>query len=329
MELSTKVGIPKYPFTLNHSSATLFMGSCFAENVGAKLTEYKFPTLVNPFGVQYNPVSVGQALQRIVSGLPLTEKELSFANGLWYSYQHHSSLSAVSKEECLANINQQIETAHSWLRSAKTLFVTFGTARVYYLKSTGNAVANCHKQPAKLFDNKLLTVNQIIDTWSSLIAVLQEVNPLLKIVFTVSPVRHWKDGAVGNQVSKSTLHVAINSLVEQHTGSAYYFPSYEIMMDELRDYRYYATDMLHPSPLAVDYIWERLVEAMVDKKSVDIMKSVERINLAVKHRPFNAHTTEHQTFIKKTLGQIAELEKQLPNISFSQERSKLEQQVLL
>jgi len=281
------------------------------------------PVMVNPFGVVYNPISVKIVIESIIKEQPFTESDLNFLNGLWFSYKHHSSFSSLQKEECLDLINSNLLKASAFAKKMNYLVVTFGTARVYYLKETSEPVANCHKTPAKEFENQLLGVEEIVNHWSELIDQLIVLRPDLKIIFTVSPVRHWKDGAVGNQLSKSILHVAIHQLVSKYPINAFYFPAYEILMDDLRDYRFYADDMLHPSKFAIEYIWESFRESLLDIKTIALISEVEKILQAVNHRPFNPNTAEHKVFIKKILEKIQKIKTAYPCVDFTKEEAVL------
>lgn len=326
LEFRTKVDVQPFPFSLGYHTPMLFCGSCFTENIGSMMHKWKMPILINPFGVVYNPISVKMVIERILSTQPFEEADLNFRNGLWYSYLHHTSFSSPDKAKCLEMINGEQSNASDFIKKTKGLLVTFGTARVYYLKQNFAPVANCHKIPAKEFENRLLSVDEIVKEWSPLIDKLLKQNPDLKIVFTVSPVRHWKDGAVGNQQSKSILNVAVHELLSLYPSNAFYFPAYEILMDDLRDYRYYADDMLHPSKVAVDYIWERFKESIIDLNSQKLMIDVEKVISAANHRPFNPDTKEHKTFVANTLEQIKRLKQIEPNLDFRQEELKLKQQ---
>jgi hypothetical protein len=279
----------------------------------------KFPVLVNPFGVVYNPISVKLVLDRIFSTTPFTEDDLVHRNGLWFSYLHHTSFSSSQKETCLATINDELNKAISFIKHTKYLLITFGTARVYYLKKDGQPVGNCHKVPAKEFENFLISVDEIFVEWSVLLNKIFTLNKDIKVIFTVSPVRHWKDGAEGNQLSKSILHLAVNELIKIDPDKLFYFPTYEIMMDDLRDYRFYADDMLHPSQQAIEYIWDKFFESTIHEDSIILMKQIEKIMTAVEHRPFNPETPEHSTFIKNTLKQIQKITASNPKINFSEE----------
>lgn len=323
MDFRTTIDAPKFPFSISYETPTLFCGSCFTENIGSILQERKLPVMVNPFGVVYNPISVKIVIESIIKEKLFTESDLNFMNGLWFSYKHHSSFSSPNKEECLDLINSNLIKASAFAKKMNCLVITFGTARVYYLKTTSEPVANCHKTPAKEFENRLLDVTEIVEEWSELIDTLIKANPDLKILFTVSPVRHWKDGAVGNQISKSILHVAIHQLVDKYPNNAYYFPAYEIQMDDLRDYRFYSDDMLHPSKFAIEYIWERFRESLLDIKTIALISEIDKILQAVNHRPFNPNTTEHKAFIKKILEKIQKVNADYPGIDFEKEKAIL------
>ncbi|MCB8963580.1 MAG: GSCFA domain-containing protein [Bacteroidales bacterium] len=327
MKLRTEVEAPKYPFSIGFNTSTLFVGSCFTENVGAIMRENKMPVLVNPFGVVYNPFSIDKSLQSLVENRKYSETDLQFRNGLWFSYDHHTRFSSVSREECLLRINNAVGEGHRFMLGLSNLVVTFGTARVYRLKSSGQVVVNCHKVPAKEFDHQLMSVDEIVAIWSNRIAELLAMNSALRIIFTVSPIRHWKDGAEGNQVSKSTLIVAVHTLVRMFPDNAFYFPSYEIMMDDLRDYRFYDTDMLHPSPMAIEYIWAKFAKSFIDKESEGLIAQIRKIVQAAGHRPFNPATVEHQRFIAQTLTQIAQIMENHSGINFDDEIEKLNSQL--
>jgi hypothetical protein len=325
---TTSVNIDNYPFGIDYLSSTLFLGSCFAESIGNKMLERKFPVLINPFGVVYNPVSVALALKRIISAQPLVEDDLNTYNNLWFSFYHHTSFSSSSQEECLKKINVSLRQANNFWREAKFLAITFGTARVYHHKKMGIPVANCHKIPAREFKHSLLSVSEIVDLWSDLLDGILKVKKDLKIIFTVSPVRHWKDGPVGNQISKSTLVLAVSQLVEKFSMNAFYFPSYEIVMDELRDYRFYADDMLHISSRAIDHIWDKFRATAIATDARRISLKVEEILAAVNHRPFNPKSKDFISFVENTLEKINELKRENPSFSFSHEISVLQEYLL-
>jgi hypothetical protein len=315
----TIVDVKPYPFGLDYSTHTLFIGSCFTENIGGIMSERKFPVLINPFGVVYNPKSVKLVLNRIIEGSPYSESELTHHNGLWLSLDHHTSFSNIDREECISTINFWLKKSYEFWKNTQCLVITFGTARVYYLNKTDLPVANCHKISAKEFTNRLLSVNEIVTEWRNLLHKIIAAKPNVKIIFTVSPIRHWKDGAEGNQISKSTLILAIKQLTDLFPNNAYYFPAYEIMMDDLRDYRYFTDDMLHPTPLAINYIWEKFKNSLIHANAQKFSLEVEKIIQALNHRPFNPNTQEYKRFVEATLNKIDTIIKANPNINFEDE----------
>ncbi len=315
----TKIDIPESKFKLSHSTKAILIGSCFADNIGSRLKTYKFPVEHNPFGVLYNPFSIKTSLEIIMDKKLFTESDLYYYNDQWISFYHYSAFSHHDKTECLRQINERIESAAGFLSKSSYLFVTFGTAWVYQLRETGRIVANCHKLPAKEFKRYLLDHKDIINGYTEFYKKLKEINPGIKIVFTVSPIRHWKDGAEMNQVSKATLILAIYELRKKFP-EMNYFPGYEILMDELRDYRFYSDDMLHLSDVAINYIWNKFVSTYIDVKSGIIINEIEKLNKAINHRPFNINSKSYQEFAKTNLKYIDTLEKKYPLLNFSKER---------
>lgn len=315
----TVVNIRESVQKLDYGTFSLWMGSCFTENIGSRLRDLKFPAEVNPFGVLYNPVSIKNSLEFLIRERRFTESDLHHGNGLWYSFYHHSSFSHADRDTCLKNINEGISRASGVLRKAGFLFITFGTARVYILKETPEIVSNCHKLPHGRFSNVLLDVNEIVDLYTSLINDLKGFNSGLRIVFTISPVRHWKDGATGNQVSKSTLMLAVSELVEAF-GNVTYFPAYEIIMDDLRDYRFYEPDMLHINSQGTGYIWEKFAGCYISPGSEPVLREVGRIRQGLEHRPFNPLSPDYRDFLENLLERMKTIEQSYPMIDFSAER---------
>jgi hypothetical protein len=322
----TIVDVPESRHKIDYDTSSLWIGSCFTENIGLRLQELKFPHALNPFGILYNPASIGNSLSILIKGRNFSPEDLRFGNGLWYSFSHHTSFSHPDRDACSGKINESINDSRTILEKAGLLFVTFGTARVFKLKETGEIVSNCHKFPHTWFDNILLEVDHIIEYWASIIDELAAFNPRLQIVFTLSPVRHWKDGAHGNQVSKSTLLLVISKLQESF-GNVSYFPAYEIVMDELRDYRFYEEDMLHINNQGVNYIWERFSRSFISPSSYPIMKEVRSIRQAIDHRPFNPSAVQYRTFLDKTLERIDAVEKLIPSADFSGEKQFISSQL--
>lgn len=297
MNFQTPIHIDPLPHQITHLKPVLMLGSCFTENIGEKLEYYLFDATINPFGVIYNPLSVKRAILALLNKDMYEEDDLDLYNELWFSFDHYTKYSDPDKKNALAKINQDFLTAKKQLHSAGFLIITFGTAFTYRYKASGNIVCNCHKIPAKEFERFLLSPKSIIKEYSSLIPELLEVNPDLKIIFTVSPVRHLKDGLAENQRSKSTLLLAIHELAGQFPGTVQYFPSYEIMMDDLRDYRFYDEDLVHPNRQGIEYIWERFMEAVVSKEAKEIINELEPLLRDKGHHPLHTSTSAYQKFI--------------------------------
>lgn len=281
MNLQTKVDIPKSTWQIQHTDKVMLLGSCFADEVGQQFVRGGFDALVNPFGTLYNPASIAAILLRCISQNECKEV-FEDKDGTWHSWMHHSRFSAPSKEELQARITTATQTASDFLLTADVLIITFGTSVIYRLTENGMLVANCHKQPDSLFTRQTLTSYDITDQWQMLIQLLQSVNPKLRIIFTVSPIRHKRDGYHINNISKGILLQAIEGLTP--TGLVSYFPSYEIMLDELRDYRFYAEDMIHPSPLAVQYIWERFQDTYFSSTTRDAILKANKEFARSQHR---------------------------------------------
>ncbi|GET27508.1 GSCFA domain-containing protein [Prolixibacter sp. NT017] len=309
----TKIDLPEYKKKLDYREKIVLMGSCFAENIGEKLTSRCFPVDVNPFGILYNPVSVGNSLEILMEQKRFEDEDIFFANGRWNSYHHHSRFSHQDQKICLEEINKRVTFGAEQLSQAGFLFITFGTAWVYENRDARKVVSNCHKQPAKQFHRYRLNVDETVNRWETLLTRLWEMNPGLQVIFTVSPIRHWKDGAHENQISKSVLFLVIETLLNRfEKGRIAYFPSYEIVMDELRDYRFYAPDMIHLSDTAVDYIWERFSDVLITRDSLSIMNRVEKLRRATEHRPFDEHGKDYRLFLDNQLTQADKLMKQYP-----------------
>ena len=315
----TPVEIHPTPRTLSYNTPVMFAGSCFTENIGDRLHALKFLCDINPFGILYNPISIHNGLERLVHDKPFTATDLEHNDHLWFSYHHHGRFSHRDQNICLQNINARLSRSAALLKEARYLFITLGTARVFARKDTGQVVANCHKQPAAIFDHYLLSVDAVVQACTALIDDLSSYNPQLEIVFTVSPIRHWKDGASGNQLSKSILTVAVHQLVEQYKQVAY-FPAYEIVMDELRDYRFYASDMLHLDEVAIDYIWQRFASTYMSEETLEISAQVDKLLKATQHRPEDIESAGYQTFLERQLETIDLLKNKHPFLDLSDER---------
>lgn len=321
MQFRTEVQVPPFDWKISYEDALFLMGSCFVENIGRQLQEFKFRAEVNPFGVLFNPESIRLALLRMMEDREFDSSDLFEQDGVWNSFSLHSSFASLSASDFLEKANSALRRASSSLAKADVLFVTWGTAWVYRLN--GEVVANCHKQPSSLFSREQLSVESIVASYSDLLSKLCERNERLKMVLTVSPIRHWKDGAHGNQLSKSVLLLAADVLVRRFPDKVFYFPSYEIMMDDLRDYRFYASDLLHPGEQAIQYLWERFSECFFSEKAHGLMGEVERVVRAASHRPFNPNSLPHRKFMEQTLAKVALLESEYPFLDLSAERKAL------
>lgn len=266
-----------------YAQKSIWMGSCFTENLGIYFQNHCFNAVINPFGILYNPISVANALTQIQRNYTYTLRDLQHVNGLYFSYDHHGRFSDPNPDVVLANINESIKQTHEMLPNADWLFITLGSAYVFEKIDTETIVANCHKMPGSLFQRRLLSLSEIIFPLSDSIASLLEQNPNLNIVFTISPIRHWRDGAVNNQRSKALLNVAVHQLVQKFENVSY-FPAYEILMDDLRDYRFYDNDMLHPSSVAVDYIRQKFIDTFIDDPTKVILNDIHKLVNARNHK---------------------------------------------
>ena len=317
MQFTTKITIPKSSFPIDYNSKIMSLGSCFAQNIGEKFNYFKFQNIVNPFGIIFNPVSIEKLVNRIVNKIEFTEKDIFFHNDLWHCYEVHSEFSNPNKEDFLIILNQLVESIHNQIKDSTHFIITLGTSWIYRNIENNEIVANCHKVPQKQFTKELLSIETIEVSIQNSIELIQKVNPNCSFIFTVSPVRHIKDGFVENTLSKAHLISAIHNIINCQSSTVNYFPSYEIMMDELRDYRFYAADMLHPNQVAIDYIWERFSESSISDESKNLMQEVDSIQKSLLHRPFNPDSENHQKFLKTLNQKIQTLQNQLPFVNFS------------
>lgn len=321
--MRTGIDILRSDVSISHATRMMLWGSCFSEEIGRKLADHKFRVEVNPFGILYNPFSLSYAIRRVLAGNPFTGSDLIFCNEMFHSLMHHGSFSSPRRADALRLIGERFEKAVTLLPQTDLLLVTFGTAWVYRWKGNGSIVGNCHKLPAHHFDRYRLTVEEITEEWGELITRLKTLNPEMRLLFTVSPVRHWKDGAHENQLSKAILHLAIDRLRERDPQHVVYFPAYEVMMDELRDYRFYDEDMLHPSSLAVDYIWELFSRAFFSEETRRVNEEWASIRKALDHRPLHPDTEAFRLFCRQTVAKLEAFARNHPGISCEEERKKL------
>ncbi len=323
MDFRTTFNINPSPARITYKSQVMLIGSCFTSEIGAKLEEGKLNVIINPTGTTYNPVSIANSLDLVMKNRKYGTGNLHKFGNLNLSFLHDSKFSSWDLNNAIKKINSSTEMSHRFLRNADFLFVTFGTSRIYRFMSTGKIVSNCHKIPAEEFTRELLSVENIAELWQELLNNLLSFNNKIKVVFTVSPVRHWKDGAHGNQVSKAVLILAVERLLD-HPAVVGYFPAYEMVMDDLRDYRYYADDMLHLSDQAVEYIWEKFSECYLDLAAAKTYNDVRSITMAMKHRFLTDSGQDRVVFAGNMLNKIGELEKRYPFLDFTMERERFE-----
>ena len=306
-----EVSPAKKQIAIDHSILTI--GSCFAENISTYLRQSFFNLLENPFGVLYNPFSIATALQLILSQKSFTKEDLILHQGEWHSFWHHSTFSHHNPEICLQKINHQIQAAHQFLKQADWLIVTFGTAYVYLHRQLKSVVANCHKLPEAHFHRKLLTVEEITYKWQQTVGLLKKFNLELKIILTISPVRHFRDGFIENQKSKATLILATHQILTQ-TKDHFYFPAYEIVLDDLRDYRFYEANLTHPNQLAVDYIWKKFQKMFFTKTTRQSVSELLKFRSRLTHKVRNPHSPQALLFMEETRKQWLELKQRYPHL---------------
>jgi len=301
---------------IDYNSKIILLGSCFSENIGKKFRYLKFQSVQNPFGILFHPKAIETIIKNAINKKKYTEKDVFFLNERWQSFEAHSQLSYSSKEEILQQLNKASISTNKSLKSSTHIIITLGTSWVYRLKESGLAVANCHKVPQGKFQKELLSINEIIESIAVMISLIKEINPTINFIFTVSPVRHIKDGFIENQQSKAHLITALHQVIKSLENS-FYFPSYEIMMDELRDYRFYKEDMIHPNNIAVNYIWEKLSKKWFSDETLQTTEQIEKIQKNLDHKPFNSESLLHEKFIKSTEQKIKKLQEKLPHIFFN------------
>lgn len=306
MNFTTQIPIFKHENNISHKDRIMLLGSCFTENIGNKLSINGFETLINPFGILYNPFSICSSLNRIIDLKFLVSEDLVKVNEFWYSYEHHGVFRDENSDNLLQTINLNITKANIFLKETNWLIITLGTAWIFFLKENNKILGNCHKLNPQLIDKRLLTVDEIVENTNLTINRIRKINPNIKIILTVSPIRHWKQGYRENLISKSTLHLAIDQICKSITYCSY-FPAYEIVMDELRDYRFYKADMLHPSEIAVDYIWEKFATHLFSDSTINLCKDYSRLYSMKQHKAFNPESQGY----KQHLIKIAKLEEEL------------------
>lgn len=324
MKFRYEFDIKPLPDPINHRHKLLLMGSCFTENIGEKLNKYKFTTLQNPAGILFNPVSVSETLTDCIEAKTFVKQDLFYFNEAWHSWKHHSRFSAVTAEEGLQKINGSTTAAHQFLKEADYLFITLGSAWAYTLTDkaanakAGAVVANNHKAPADWFQRRLLSTEEVLRALDNVIHRLFLFNQKLKIIFTVSPVRHLREGAVENNRSKAVLIQTVHHLVNKFD-RLYYFPAYELVIDDLRDYRFYAEDLVHPNYFATEYVWEKMVAACMDSMTKGLMEEIRSVNLAFQHKAFNPVSTQHKKFLAYYYQKAKDLQQKHPFLNLEKE----------
>jgi hypothetical protein len=324
MDFHLEFSPKQLPQKINHQHKLMLIGSCFTENIGDKLLAHKFSLLQNPNGILFNPVSVKEAIENYIANKVITEDDLFYLNEAYHSWQHHSRFSAVTKEAAVEKINTSTYAAHQYLKQSDFVIITLGSAWVYELTDKAanaiikNVAANNHKAPADWFNRRLLSNQEVIDELAAMISQLQNFNPSIKIIFTISPVRHLREGFVENNRSKAALINAVH-LATENFENVFYFPAYELVIDDLRDYRFYAEDMVHPNYTATNYVWQKFVATCIYEPSQQLMAAINEINAAINHKPFNPASAAHKKFCQTNLEKINKLQAQYLYINFDAE----------
>lgn len=327
MDFRTKVSLDWQGERLNYSHSLIFFGSCFADEIGSLFKLNKFNAVLNPFGVLYNPLSIATAINRLLDETPYCEKDLIKSGNLYHSFAHHSTFSHTNQEYMLQNINSSMNECSAKIKNADYLFITFGTAWVYELKESGKIVSNCHKLPANCFIRRRASVKELTENFSDVINRLLAINGNIKIVLTVSPIRHLKDGAHENSLSKSSLLLMCEELQSRFKDNVLYLPTYEIMLDELRDYRFYADDMAHPSKRAVEYIWERIENEVIAPEANYIIKEWRKIRQGINHRVMSADIEGYNSFLNNLLKNATAFADKYKLINIEQEIAEIKNRI--
>lgn len=318
MELLLPFQVPPSPLKISYTDRIFFIGSCFSEDIGDQMKNLKFDILQNPNGILYDPISISAALDSYLENKNFTADDLFVMEDLWHSWQHHSVFSGMNKVKVLGNINRSQYEAHRFLKTSSWLVITAGTSYSYLLKKTGKPVANCHRAPQNFFEKILLPVEEIEDRLYGTVSKVRHFNPNLKVVFTVSPVRHVRDGVIENNRSKARLIEAMHS-VKEKMQNVFYFPAYELIIDVLRDYRFYKNDLVHPNDDATAYVFGNFCNAFVDEAGKKLMDEIKMIVAAMNHRPFQRESIAHKKFMNDQLEKIKKIKAKSPLIDFTNE----------
>lgn len=324
MDFRTTIRTPDNRQWLRHEDELMLIGSCFSDNIGSRLRAAMMLADVNPTGTVYNPMSVAATVNRIIRNEPVAGMDMIEQGGMWFSYDFHSRYSMPDKQAALTRMNRRIEAAHNHLKTSRAMIITLGTSVVYRLRSTGRVVANCHKVPAAEFAREMASTGEITRCLREMTEQLKSFRPDLHIIFTVSPIRHIADGLDQNSLSKARLRVAVSEIIEEFGArDVEYFPAYEIMLDDLRDYRFYAADMIHPSDVAIEYIWQAFQATYFDDRSAQAVARCERVGKRLQHRPINPSREAHDRFNTDTRAVVRNLLRQYPYLDKIKEISAI------
>lgn len=315
MQLQTNIALTEGDPKINYGSKLVLLGSCFSENIGEKFQYYQFQTLQNPFGILFHPFAIERLLKNTVEEKKYTKDDIFLHQERWHCFDAHSKMSAANPDEMLLELNASLSKTRDFLQSATHLIITLGTSFVYQFTETGNYVANCHKLPQRNFEKELSTSAEIQQSIQEIIAYARQINSEINIIFTISPVRHAKEGLVENQRSKANLIAGLHDAIASEKRVSY-FPSYEIQLDELRDYRFYAGDLVHSNKTAIQYIWEKFLQCWLDPKSVNVMEKVETVQRGLQHKAFAPESAAHQQFLKQLQQKIEQLQEEFPFMRF-------------
>ena len=315
MHFSTQVPTALSNNPIDYNSRIFLLGSCFAQHMAQKFERYRFISHVNPFGILFQPTAIEAFIGHCLLQKKFSQDDVFEQHGIWHHYDAHSALDGFSANEVCDSLNIAARAGEAQLTSATHIIITLGTAWVYRHKASGNYVANCHKVPQREFDKELLSVERIGESLDKILLMIAKINRTAQVIFTVSPVRHLRDGFVQNQRSKSNLIAALHPTIEKHPNT-HYFPAFEIVMDELRDYRFYAPDMIHPNSVAIDYIWERFGQAFIAEDARSTAAEVEAVVRGLEHRPFNPDTVQHRNFMASLAQKIAALQSRFAHMKF-------------
>ena len=318
MKLMLDVEIKPPPNRITYSDKIFLIGSCFTEHIGRRLEELKFPVLQNPNGILFDPASVCKSLNSYINLTQYYKKDLFYLNELWQSWNHHSQFSGMNAIDVITNINKSQQQANEHLQKATWLIITLGSSYLYQLTDQNQSVANCHRAPANWFKKYLQTTDETVIALEDTIQKLRNFNPLINIVFTISPVRHIRDGVVENNRSKARLIEAVHTVTEK-CSNAWYFPAYELVIDILRDYRFYDIDLVHPNYAATEFVFDKFQQNFISPDTQELMEEIKKISNGYKHKPFQPETESHQSFLRGTLEKVKAIQSRVPHLDFSKE----------